>query len=227
MKFSSFCAAIIVFPTISAGQDVSVLSQVEQTFLSCKQAGQLDDARLICYDKAAEQLPNETKLSNSEPEVATADAEPEDTGAWRVSRSTNPIDDTPSVTLFLEASSGKSKWDDKVMLIARCRSNETDVYINWHDYLGDDSRSVYEEWKRVTVRIGSDKAEEQRWSISTDNEATFAPSWSGDLLKKMINEDQAIFSVTPYGESPVIAIFDTHGLRDALKPLAETCNWTF
>lgn len=112
------------------------------------------------------------------------------------------------------------------MFAARCQSNKTEAYINWNDFLGDDSSSVYEEWKYVTIRIGAGDAEEQKWNISTDKRATFAPEWAGSLLKKMASADSFLAQVTPFGESPLTAIFDTRGMSAALMPLAETCGWS-
>ena len=131
-------------------------------------------------------------------------------GAWRVRTETNPIDDTQTVTF-----------------IARCKSNTTEAYVVWGDFLGDDSGDVYSEWKRVTVRIGAGQAREERWGVSTDRNATFAPSWSGNLLKELLDEDRLVLQTIPYGENPNTAIFDVSGLRGALGELAATCNWTF
>ena len=139
----------------------------------------------------------------------------------------NPIDDSITVTALLEADSGKSSRGETVYFVARCKSNKTEVYINWQDYLGDDSSSVYEKWKHVTVRIGNLESEQQKWSISTDNNATFAPTWAGDLLKKMSEHQRLIVQTTPYNENPVTALFDTSGMAARLAPLAETCGWSF
>ena len=97
----------------------------------------------------------------------------------------------------------------------------------WHDYVGDDSMDVCDEWKWVEVRIGSAPSERQRWGVSKDNKATFAPDWAGGLLKQMVGEDRMLLQVTPYGESPVTAVFDIDGLEVPLRELAETCNWSF
>ncbi len=159
--------------------------------------------------------------------VAAEPAKPETRGAWRKSEKINPIDDSKTVTLALAAESGTSRSGEPITFIARCQSNTTEAYAVWGDYLGDDSNDVYSEWKRVTVRIGSDKAHEQKWTVSTDRQATFAPDWSANLLKKLLDQDRLVLQTTPYGQSPVTAIFDITGLRSVLGDLAETCNWTF
>lgn len=126
---------------------------------------------------------------------------------------------------MLIASEGKSKWGDDIAFVARCQSNTTEAFIRWGDYLGNDG-DIYNEWKSVTIRIGDQKARNERWSLSTDSQATFAPDWAGELLKKMSTETKFIAQVTPYNENPRTAIFDTTGMVEALKPLAETCGWT-
>ncbi|MBC7155783.1 MAG: hypothetical protein H5U19_14500 [Rhodobacteraceae bacterium] len=147
--------------------------------------------------------------------------------AWRLRTSTNPIDDSKTVTLSLVAETGESRLGNPVTFVARCQSNKTEAYVIWGDYLGDDSRDVYSEWKNVTVRIGDGEARQERWGVSTDREATFAPTWAGDFLKELLDQNRLVLKTTPYGENPNIAIFDVSGLRGVLGELAGTCNWSF
>ena len=165
-------------------------------------------SRLDCYDKIAK------KHNLSGPQSQKVDVE--NVGAWRVSDETNPIDDSRTVTLILEATSGKSKWNKNVFLVARCKSNTTNLYIDWNDYLGSDAY--------VLTRIGNKKAVTSEWSLSTDSKATFHTK-PIPFLKNMSGANKLIAQVTPYNENPVTAIFDTSGLSNALKPLRETCNW--
>ncbi|MBC7153981.1 MAG: hypothetical protein H5U19_05095 [Rhodobacteraceae bacterium] len=148
-----------------------------------------------------------------------------DTGKWVVRKTTNPIDDTATVAAFLVADKGESERGRPISFVARCRSNTTEAYAVWYDYVGDDSRDVYSDWKYVTVRIGDASAKRQRWNVSSDNEGTFAPDWAGDLLKKLVGETRLILQLTPYGASPVTAIFDISGAKNAFAPIAEACNW--
>jgi type VI secretion system protein VasI len=191
------------------------LAAIENDLAKCAAiSGDLE--RLQCFDDLAQAA----GLDGPQP-VAVHTG---DTGKWRVSQETNPIDDTHRVVLALVATEGKSRWGGDIVFIARCRSNETEAYISWGDYLGNDG-DIYNEWKRVTVRVGGEKAREERWSLSTDSQATFAPTWAGNLLKQMASTTKFIAQVTPYNESPRTAIFDTTGMASALKPLAETCGW--
>tara|TARA_A100001391_G_scaffold196835_1_gene176052 strand:- start:583 stop:1392 length:810 start_codon:yes stop_codon:yes gene_type:complete len=145
-------------------------------------------------------------------------------GKWRIWKENNPIDDTQTVTLSLSAETSTSRSGDPVTFIGRCKSNKTEAYVVWGDFLGNDSNDVYSKWKRVTIRVG---AGEERWGVSTDRHATFAPDWAGNLLKELLNEDRLVIQTTPYGENPVTAIFDVSELRGPLKNLAKTCNWSF
>ena len=145
---------------------------------------------------------------------------------WSVRKSINPLDDTPIVVLSLQADSGKSTYGDLVKLVARCKSNETEVYATWGDYLGDDSSNVYSEWKNVTVRVGKRDAQVGRWGVSTDGRATFAPNWAGNLLKDLLDQDRLVLQTVPYGENPITAVFDVSGLRSVLGELAKECHCT-
>lgn len=168
-------------------------------------------------------------------EVAGAEAEggsepspapPASPDKWRVDRSINPLDDTPTIVLSLDADAGRSSYDRPITFIARCKSDTTEAYVVWNDYLGDDSSSVYEDWKYVDVRIGERPSVRQRWGVSTDKQATFAPSWAGTLLKEMLTADRLVLRTTPYNENPITAVFDTSGMRTHLAELAATCNWS-
>lgn len=164
-------------------------------------------------------------LPSVEPEAPVETAE--FTGGWTVRTETNVLDDSPTVFLRLVADRGANHYGDDVTMIARCKSNRTELFINWNDYLGDDSYNNRGSWKRVVVRLGDSPAVEQQWGTSTDSQATFAPDWAGNLLRQMVREDRMVVQTTPYNESPVTAVFDIRGLEPGLRQLASTCNWTF
>ena len=187
-----------------------------------------DADRLHCYDHVRDDL------LGVKPSAETATTVPapapgidmNDKGAWQTSSATNPVDDTKTVSAYLVADTGRSTFGDSVVFYARCKSNKTEAYIAWNDYLASDSGDVYNDWKNVTVRIGDQKATQEHWSTSTDQKATFAPDWAGDLLKRMMTADRFVAVVTPYNESPVTAVFNTHGMRAALTDLMATCKWS-
>ncbi|WP_217625274.1 type VI secretion system-associated protein TagO [Roseovarius indicus] len=176
--------------------------------------------------------PGQDKERSNEPAVsskaqASSGSAAAGPGAWRVRTSINPIDDTRTVSLFLDAETGTSRYGDPITFVARCKSNRTEAYVVWGEYLGDDSRDVYAKWKHVTVRIGDEQARQERWGVSTDSKATFAPDWAGTMLKQLLDKNRLVLQTIPYGENPQTAIFDISGLRSVLGQLAGECDWSF
>jgi type VI secretion system protein VasI len=167
-----------------------------------------DLARLECFDNLAKKK----NLDGRQVQPTTVAGK----GKWKVSVDVNPIDDSKTVTLVLDADSGKNRWGNPVFLVARCKSNTTDLYIGWNDYLGSEAD--------VLTRVGDNKAVTQRWSMSTDKKASFHRK-PIPFLKEMLTSPKLVAQVTPYNESPVTAIFNTAGLKNAIKPLRETCSW--
>ena len=167
-----------------------------------------DLARLECYDN----LTKKYKLNGKQKKKTTIVGK----GKWDVRIDTNPIDDSKTVQLVLNASSGKSRWGKQIYLVARCQSNTTELYIGWNDYLGSKAN--------VLTRVGKNKAITSQWDLSTDKKATFHSN-PIPFLKEMLESNKLIAQVTPYNESPVTAVFDTTGFKNALKPLKETCGW--
>lgn len=170
-------------------------------------SGELE--RLECFD----QLAKSNQLSGPQ-EIAT---NIDGVGKWIVSDRINPIDDSRTVTLALEADSGRSRWGHPIGLILRCRSNTTDLFIGWNSFLGREAS--------VLTRIGTEAAVTKRWNLSTDSQATFHPRGTIDFIKQMLQSNRLVAQVTPYSENPITAIFDTTGLENAITPLRETCGW--
>lgn len=183
-----------------------------------------DDEFMTAMDRCFSQL-NDTEIAADAMEAEVSLGEEQiDAGDWSIRNDTNPLDDSRTTTITLDAQEGRSRFDGAVTLVGRCQSNTTEVYVVWHDYLGDDSRSVYNEYKNVRVRVGEGEAVTQRWDISTDKQATFS-SGAIELLRQMADEQRLVLQTTPYNEAPVTAIFDLTGARQAISQVAETCGW--
>ena len=109
------------------------------------------------------------------------------------------------------------------MLIARCKKNKTDVYVNWNSYMGSDKVPV-------AFRFGENQANQNSWSPSTDGTALFAPDYFHiKLLRRIVESESTKLTLrsTPFHESPVTAVFDTTGAKESLMKLSQTCNWKF
>jgi type VI secretion system protein VasI len=167
-----------------------------------------DLARLECYDTIAKK----NNLNGRQLKPTSI----KDKGKWNVSVDVNPIDDSKTVTLILDANSGKSRFGKPVYMVLRCKSKKTNLYIGWNDYLGGEAD--------ILTRIGKNKANTSRWSMSTDKKASFHPK-PIPFIKEMLQSNKLIAQVTPYNASPVTAVFNTSGLTNAIKPLKETCGW--
>ena len=197
--------AAILFPLVAAAQTDEDL-QTELAKCAVEE-GQL--TRLACYDAIAESI----GVDGPQPGPASGAT----VGEWLLQDEVNPIDDSRTVTLILVAGEGASSFNRPIALILRCGSGETQVYINWNDYLGSSAR--------VTYRVGSLDAETRSWGLSTDSQATFYPRDEVDFINSLMGASSFIAQVTPYNESPKTAIFDTAGLAEAIVPLRETCGW--
>lgn len=170
--------------------------------------------RLSCFDNLA-------KMAGLDgPQQVETDTS--GVGKWHVERTKNPIDDSETVVLVLVADQGKSGFGQPVALYLRCQSSNFEFYIAWNDYLASDGE-FGEEWKNVIVRHGSGSAATEQWSTSTDQKATFAFG-SHRHLQELMRNSSFVAQITPYNSSPITAVFDTTGLKEAVGPLVEVCN---
>jgi type VI secretion system protein VasI len=179
-------------------------------------SGSLD--RLNCYDLLARQKGLDGPQSMG--------GEPVTAGNWDVSRTKNPIDDSETVVIRLDAESGSGQFGEPVSLIVRCKSNVTEAYIVWNDFLATDDRSYAGNWKNVTVRFGNEEAKVERWSTSTDQTATFMSDPVIPALRAMATSSQFVAQTTPFNASPITAVFNTAEMEIALQPLMEVCGWS-
>ncbi|MCG6221520.1 type VI secretion protein [Vibrio diabolicus] len=195
-------------PILCVGVSCNALAKVDNREIAKCATIKGDLQRLECYDGIARK--NGLMREQEQPLSTTGN------GKWNVRSTINPVDDSKTVTLSLFSDSGQGKWGDRVYLIIRCKSDTTDLYINWNDYLGSEAH--------VLTRIGSAKASTAYWLLSTDKKATFKNK-PISFIKKMMESNKMVAQVTPYNENPVTAVFDTTGLKSAIAPLRATCHW--
>ena len=150
--------------------------------------------------------------------VTAGERQTQPQGRWRTVQTTDPIDDSKLADALIEASQGIGLTGTPIRLIARCRANQTEVYINWYDYLGNTTR------QRVTYRFPPAVAETELWNLSTDHVGTFVAQPIAFLRRLAVNE-RLVVRTTPYNEAPKTAIFDLTGAQEALEPVAKTCQW--
>lgn len=197
--FIVLSVAASAFAADVPGQDIAKCAVIEGAL-----------ARLECYDSVAKK----NKLNGPQSQPVDGKAV---NSRWLADVKINPIDDSKTVTLVSEAVSGISRRGYPVYAYIRCKSNETDFFINWNDYIGGDEPAVLS-------RIGNAQAQTSKWDISTDNETTFHPQ-PIPFIKSLLASDKLILQVTPYSESPVTVIFDLTNLSESIKPVRDTCKW--
>lgn len=208
-------------PTIEAPQDESARPVATSGGISkeeiavCAEVSTLS-IRYTCYDDLAARhglAPAKSAPAEDEQPEPTAPA----TGAWIVSVRTDPLTDKEIHAATLIAKSGATRYGKSQALTVRCSNNQTEMYINWNDYLGSDAYTTY--------RVGQTKAVTSNWSLSTDKQAAFFPGSPVATLKQMMESDTFAASVTPYNESPVTVVFDVTGAAEAFSGIREACNW--
>lgn len=145
-------------------------------------------------------------------------AQEEQIAGWTINESTDLLDDSTTVTASLhaiEGLGGSLDTDPKPVFLVRCQSGKTEAYIAWHERLGDESDDLSEK-KRVTYRFPPANAETEQWSISTDGTTTFVSNASL-FLKSLAESERLVVQTTPYGQSPIIAVFDLNGAADVVS----------
>jgi len=164
--------------------------------------------RLACFDafaKAHELTPSTRET--------TTNAE----GKWRTSTDKDPLTDKSVHYAMLEADEGRGRFGESIGLIVRCKSGKTEAFINWNTFLGSDGLNV-------TSRIDKAPASNSYWTISTDHKASFMPQ-QVVILKRFEGASSYVVNLTPYGESPITAIFDITGASEAFKDIRRDCKW--
>lgn len=164
--------------------------------------------RLSCFDDFA-------KANNLAP--SSKDTTPSAASKWQTSTDKDPLTDKSVHYAMLKADEGRGRFGDQIDLIIRCKSGQTEAYINWSTFLGSERLSV-------TSRIDKSPASTSSWGISTDHKASFMPQQVA-TLKRFEGASSFVVSLTPYSESPVTAIFDITGASDAFKDIRRDCKW--
>ncbi len=147
--------------------------------------------------------------------VALGDAE-----RWNVRFEKSLLDDSMNVYLWRKSIVNiRTKYGAPVtpLFVIACTEDVTSAHVSWDTYIS--SKDV-----PVLVRQDSDDAIELKWDISTDRESTFIRRPIA-FVRSLLKRKQLVVEVTPFGESPVMAIFNLDDLAEAIKPLAEACHW--
>lgn len=166
-----------------------------------------DGNRLESYDQLAASL-GLTMISGA----ATMGENAEN--AWEVSVKTDPMDDSKKIFFMLPSESATAY--DRVTLIIRYQNGNTDLFVSWGDYLGDNTR--------VTIRFGNEDPYFENWSKSSDSTATFCRNPKA-FIARIAEFDRLVMRITPYNDGPKTAVFDIRGLKDEALPYNADLGW--
>jgi hypothetical protein len=169
------------------------------------------------YERALKERPGDPYATQRIREVGRHTLNEETDGKWRIDSRIDPLDDTKTVTLWLAANRDLSSRSDVTNLVFRCKSNTTEAYIDWGEYLGREAV--------VAIRFDKGAVRRSSWSVSSDKKASFYPSNDIEFITSLTEVDRLVAQVTPYGGNPITAVFDVSGLSASLRPLREACDW--
>jgi hypothetical protein len=107
------------------------------------------------------------------------------------------------------------------MLVVRCVSNATDVFV----FTGSAIKIEPEtEDHTVTIRFDDEPGLTERWPDSADHDALFAHD--GAAFVQRLNRARTLrFGYTPHNAAPVTAEFQVSGLSELMAPAAKECGW--
>ncbi len=199
MKRMSSIAIGIMLAGIPGRPNPAGAEGIATELIECSRIEDTAD-RLACYDSMAR---------------AVAEIRAGDLGKWRVNVKENPLDDSRTITLYLEAGNVNPPREKPVYLFLRCRGGEMTAYITWNRVLANGE---------TMIRLGRGEAQREYWNLSSDSEATFYPDETGVLIEDLIANELLAAQVNPRDSVPMTAVFELAGLSKAVIPLREGCG---
>ncbi len=190
--------------------------------VALKQAAteQDDSTRLALYDAIVRSLDSVNPDQTSEsPSIQTS-------SKWIFDQNVDPLTDNKKYFFMLKADSGKNNYGDLPVLVIRQDGDELELYINWHTYLGNDTDDYKYEAKYITTRVDQDEPINLLWDNSTDSKASFCPyKYTRELVQRLGHASQFVVRCTPYGDSPITAVFDVRSLKEISMPYNDQLGW--
>jgi type VI secretion system protein VasI len=157
------------------------------------------------------------------PEEPSATEEP-DLGNWQVSDEVNPLDDTRTVIVGLEADEKVKGWlgSSRPILMLQCKSGETSVGVKLGTQASVESAHIGKH--TVQIRLDKDEATDALAIESTDSDVLLIPDGQA-FAESMIGREVLTFGFTPFEAGPQVTTFTLAGLDKAIVPLREACGW--
>lgn len=143
-------------------------------------------------------------------------------GAWFPEQSVSKMDDIVTSRIAVRASnfSGSNlELLNAPILFIRCDDKDLSVFISWDDYLGSSRNGG----KEIRVRRDKEEPFTLKWSLSTDDKATFADK-PHDFIKSLYGVKILMAETTPYRDAPILAVFPVENIEYAVQPVLEACG---
>jgi hypothetical protein len=133
---------------------------------------------------------------------------------WSSHKTTSLIDDSLNISFYIS-----SNESDNIDLSIRCQENETELYIDWDNFLSTSSINML-------TRIDKQPADDNLWwNTSSDYKAVFYPGNDIEFIKSLFNHDVLLAKITPHGDNPITVTFDITELSPIIEPLRKACGW--
>jgi len=185
-------------------------AQSAPTKTDIQKCGKIDDdlSRLACFDALHARVQGPLTVPSPAKGV----------GLWVVSSERSKIDDSMTVTALITTSQPVAIGYKQVSptVVARCKEGEIDFYINWGMFIGVGDRPV-------TMRLDTDDARTDTWSVSTDYTATFYAGDRNVIFEALTKAKKLVVKTTPSGENPVITTFNVAGFANVRPAILKAC----
>lgn len=156
-------------------------------------------------------------LTSTEPKSAAPTAP----RGWQYSENTSEMDGKKSAYLYLAAADSIPGMIGEVTpaMLIRCQGGRAELLVNTELMVESD---IWSNTGKVRVKFDEQQPAVQRWSVSTDHQALFAPNTS-QLIKRLSTTQVFLFEFTPYNKGAHIVKFNVAGLDTQIGKVAEAC----
>lgn len=164
--------------------------------------------RLAAYDALAAKVPpskaDDLKLEEGPGKTVTKH------GKWTLYASISPIDDKQVYTAVLEADAPvRVRYREiRPRLVIRLRDGQRlATYVDYGVYLGLNTIDA-------TVRYGTEKAKQERWTVTSSHDAAFAAMSPDSFVAKLKKTDKLLIQLNPPSEGLILTTFTLDGIND-------------
>jgi hypothetical protein len=143
---------------------------------------------------------------------------------WQDESYTDTLSGKPVQNIVLNPSADTDNNFSSTFLMVRCKDDHLKVIVAWDEKLTTDDTVVN---YTLNYRIGDGPVQSANWGIATDNQTLIITDDDAhDFVEALENQSQFVAQVTPTGDDPITATYDTTGLADAVAPVLQACGYS-